>query len=106
MHHYSWIEGSTQRYFLELGNGEKILSKGYVPDGPVVITGLTVKVGLTVTKLLHGVDLTLGINWSSGKGYLPNEVHTALLQGDWLVDHVKVGIVTVLSSEDDLQKNE
>ena len=28
----------------------------------LVITGLIVKVGLTVTSLLHGVDLVLGLN--------------------------------------------
>ena len=49
--------------FLELGNGEKFLSRGYVPDVPVVTAGLTVKIGPTVTNLLHEVDLVLGINW-------------------------------------------
>ena len=75
--------------------------------------GLTVKVGITVTNLLHEVDLVLGINWlqlvnpvidwSNGKVYLPNVIHTTLWQGDWLVGHVKVGTVTVLSSEGDLK---
>ena len=49
--------------FLELGNVEKYLSRGYVPDVPVVTAGLTVKIGLAVTNLLHEVDLVLGINW-------------------------------------------
>ena len=49
--------------FLELGNGEKYLSWGYVLDVPVVTAGLTVKVGLTITNLSHDVDLLLGINW-------------------------------------------
>ena len=31
-------------------------------------------------------------------------VHTALLQGNWLEDYVKVGSVTVLSSEAELDK--
>ena len=45
--------------------------------------------GPTITNLLHEVDLVLGVNWlqlvnpvvdwSSGKVYLPNVVHTALL---------------------------
>ena len=71
------------------------------------------KIGLTVTTLLHEVDLVLGINWlqlvspvidwSSGKVYLPNAVHTALLQGDWLAGHVKAGTVTVLAGADQLQ---
>ena len=100
--------------FLELGNGEKILSRGYIPDVPVVTAGLTVKTGVTVTNLLHDVDLVLGINWlklvnpivdwCGAKLYVPNAVHTALLQGNWLEDHVKVGTVTVLSSEEELDK--
>ena len=51
-----------------------------------------------MTNLLHEVDLVLGINWlqlvnpvvdwGGGKLYVPNAVHTALLQGDWLEGHV------------------
>ena len=65
------------------------------------------KIGLTILTLLHEVDLMLGINWlqlvspvidwSSGKVYLPNAVHTALLQGDWLEGDVKAGTVMVLA---------
>ena len=57
------LKGVPRDIFLELGNGEKILSRGYVPDVPVVTAGLTLKVGLTVANLLHKVDLVLGINW-------------------------------------------
>ena len=100
--------------FLELGNREKILSRVYIPDVPLVTAGLIVKTGLTVTNLLHDVDLVLGINWlklvnpivdwCGAELYVPNAVHTALLQGNWLEDHVKVGTVIVLSSEEDLDK--
>ena len=88
----SWTKGIPRDIFLELGNGEKYLFRGYVPDVPVVTIGLKMKIGLTITNLLHEVDLVLGINWlqlvnpvvdwSSGKTYLPNAVHPALLQGD------------------------
>ena len=108
------LKGKPQDTFLELGNGQKFLSRGFVPDVPVVTAGLTVRMGLTVTSLLHEVDLVLGINWlqlvspvidwSSGKVYLPNAVHTALLQGDWLEGHVKAGTVTVLAGEEQLRK--
>ena len=108
------MKGVPRDIFFELGNGEKILSIGYVLDLPIVTAGLIVKVGFTVTNLLHEVDLVLGVNWlqlvnlvidwSSGKVYLPNVVHTTLLQGDWLASHVKAVTVTVLSSEEDLQK--
>ena len=107
------MKGIPRDIFLELGNGQKYLSRGFVPDAPVVTAGLTVKVGLTVTNLLHEVDLVLGVNWlelvnpvidwSSGKVYLPNAVHTALLQGDWLAGHVKAGTVTVLVGQDQLR---
>ena len=72
------------------------------------------KVGLTVTNLLHEVDLVLDINWlqlvnlvvdwCAAKSYVPNAVHTALLQGSRLADHVQGGTVTVLSNEEDLKK--
>ena len=101
------LKGTPRDIFLELGNGQKYLSRGHVPDVPVVTAGLTVRVGLTVTNLLHEVDLVLGMNWlqlvspvvdwSSGKIYLPNSVHIALLHGDWLSGHVKAGTVTVLA---------
>ena len=57
------LKGIPQDIFLELGNGEKYLSRGYVPEVLVVTAGLTVKVGLTVTNLLYDMDLVLGINW-------------------------------------------
>ena len=56
------LKGIPKDIFLELGNGQKYLSRGFVPDVSVVTAGLTVKVGLTVTNLLHEVDLVLGVN--------------------------------------------
>ena len=107
------LKGLPRDVFLELGNGQKYLSRGYVPDVPIVTAGLTVKMGLTVTNLLHEVDLVLGMNWlqlvnpvidwGSGRLYIPNAVHTALLQGDWLEGHVQSGTVTVLSDAKELQ---
>ena len=108
------LKGVPHDIFLELGNGEKILSRGYVPDVPVVTAGLTMKIGLIVTTLLHHVDLVLGMNWlklvnpivewCGAKLYVPNAVHTTLLKGNWLEDHVKVGTVTVLSSEEEFDR--
>ena len=57
------LKGISREIFLILGNGKKYLSKGYVPDVPVVTVGLTVKIGFKVTNLQHEVDLVLGINW-------------------------------------------
>ena len=83
------LKGTPKAVFLELGNGQKYLSRGFVPNVPFFTAGLTVKVNLTVTNLLHNVDLVLGVNWlelanpvidwSSGKVYLPQAVHIALL---------------------------
>ena len=56
------LKGTPRDIFLELGNGKKYLSKGYVSDVPVVTANLSVKIGLIVTALLHDVDLVLGIN--------------------------------------------
>ena len=107
------LKGLPRDVFLEHGNGQKYLSRGYVPDVPIVTVGLTVKIGLTVTNLLHEVDLVLGMNWlqlvnpvidwGSGRLYIPNAVHTALLQGDWLEGHVQSGTVTVLSDAKELK---
>ena len=57
------MKGIPRDVFMELGNGEKYLSKGYVPDVPIATAGLTVKIRLIVTNLLHEADLVLGINW-------------------------------------------
>ena len=57
------LKATPPDVFLELGNGEKFLSHRYVPDVPIVTASLTVKVGLTITNLLHDVELVLGINW-------------------------------------------
>ena len=69
--------------------GKNTYPRGYVPEAPVVTAGLKVKIGFTVTNLLHEVDLVLGINWlqlvnpvidwSGARLYVPNAVHTALL---------------------------
>ena len=56
------LKGIPCHIFLELGNGAKYLLKGYVTDVPMVTARLMVKVGLTLTNLLHDVDLVLAIN--------------------------------------------
>ena len=56
---YVGLKGIPHDVFLELGNGEKYLSRGYVPKVPITTTGLIVKVALTVTNLLHEVDLVV-----------------------------------------------
>ena len=53
------LKAKPRDVFLELGNGEKFLSRGFIPDVHIVAAGLTIKLGLTVTNVLHEVDLVL-----------------------------------------------
>ena len=88
------LKANRHDIFLELGNKEKFLSRGFIPDVPIVTAGLRFKTVLTVTNLLYEVDVVLGItwlqqvnpvvDWGSGKLYVPNSAQTALLQGSWL----------------------
>ena len=39
------LKGLPRDVFLELGNGQKYLSRGYVPDVPIATAGLTVRYG-------------------------------------------------------------
>ena len=54
--------------FLELGDGKKVLSRGRTVDVPVVTSGFTMKTNLTVSNLLHGVDVVLGNDLAEGGG--------------------------------------
>ena len=82
---------------------------------PVVCAGgayhigwCTTKLDLTVSSLLHEVDIVLGINWlktvnpiidwCSGRVYLPGAIHTALLEGTWLSADHAIGTVKLLST--------
>ena len=57
------LKAKPRGVFLELENVEKFLSRGFIPDVPIVTAGLTVKIELTVTNLLHEVGLVLGMTW-------------------------------------------
>ena len=47
--------------FLELGDGKKVLSRGRAVDVLIVTSSYTMKTNLTVSNLLHGVDVVLGM---------------------------------------------
>ena len=81
--------------FLELGDGKKVLSRGRAIDVPVVTSGYTVKMNLTVSRLLHGVDVVLGmtwlqevdplIRWTTGIVYIPDSISSfQKIMGQWL----------------------
>ena len=70
--------------FLELGDGKKVLSRGRAIDVPVVTSRYMMKTNLTISNLLHGVDVVLGmtwlkvadplIRWSIGHVYIPDSI--------------------------------
>ena len=102
------LQGKRSDTFLELGNGQCVLSRGYILEVLVTLSGHTSTVDLTFTSLLHSVDVVLGmtwlksvrplIDWVGGEVYIPNSVSTALVHGEWLQAAVKAGTITVLSS--------
>ena len=51
------LKGIPKDIFLELGNGQKYLSRGFVPDVSIVIAGLTMK--------LASLSLTCFTRWIS-----------------------------------------
>ena len=100
--------------FLELGDGTKVLSWGRVVGVPVVTAGYTLKTDLTVSNLLHGVDVVLGmtwlqeadplVRWSTGIVYIPDSVSSfQRILSHWLDKHVKTRNVKVLSTNEQLE---
>ena len=100
--------------FLELGDGKKVLSRGRAVDVPVVTSGYAVKLNLTVSRLLHGVDVVLGmtwlkaadpiIRWSTGQIYIPDSISSfQSIVGQWIDKQVKTGTVKVLSTNEQLE---
>ena len=103
--------------FLELGDGKKVLSRGRAVDVPVVTSGYMMKTNLTVSNLLHGVDVVLGmtwlkvadplIRWSTGHVYIPDSISSfQRIMGQWLDKQVKVGTVKVLSTNEAVRISE
>ena len=100
--------------FLELGDGKKVLSRGRAVHVPVITSGYTMRTNLTVSNLLHGVDIVLEmtwlkvadplIRWSTGQVYIPNSISSfQRITGQWLNKQVKVGTVKVLSTNEELE---
>ena len=87
-----------------------------VQGAPITLASATSRIDLTVSHLLHDVDIVLGINWlksvnplidwCSGRVYLPAAVHTALLEGKWLSSEHAIGTVKVLSDSAGLKSVE
>ena len=52
-----------ERLHLELADGSKVQAAHKAPNVTLVVGKTVCKVDFTVTQLLFGVDLVLGINW-------------------------------------------
>ena len=100
--------------FFELGNGERILSRGRVTNIPIVTGNHCKRCNLTVTSLLHQVDLVLGvswlkqvnplIDWNAGEMYLfSNGFLGSFLYCQWLESACKIGTVSIVYSSDQLE---
>ena len=99
--------------FLELGNGTTALSRSKVHGAPITTASVTTRIDLTLSHLLHDVDIVLGVNWlkhvnpiidwCNGRVYLPGAVHTALLEGKWLSSEHAIGTVKILSNPAELK---
>ena len=107
------LDVESHNTFLELGDGKKVLSRGRAVDVPVVTSGYVVKMNLTVSRLLHGVDVVLGmtwlkaanpiIRWSTGQVYIPDSISSLQrIMGQWLDKQVRTGTVKVLSTNEEL----
>ena len=101
----------SQNTFLELGNG-KVLSWGHTIDVPVITSGYSMKTNLTVSNLLHSVDVVLGmtwlceadplIRWSTRTIFIPDSITSfQRIMGQWLDKQVKIGTVKVLSTNEE-----
>ena len=107
------LDVESHNTFMELADGKKVLSRGRTVGVPVVTGGYTVKMNLTVTRLLHGADVVLGmtwlqvadpiIRWSTGDVYIPDSISSfQRIMGHWLEKQVKTGTVRVLSTNEEL----
>ena len=84
-----------------------------VRGAPITTASVTTRMDLTISQLLHDVDIVLGMNWlkyvnpiidwCSGQVYLPGAVHTALLKGTWLSSEHAIGTVKILSNSVDIE---
>lgn len=82
---------SSHDLFLKVGTRELALYSGLMHQTPIVVTSVRRKVNLTLSKLMHDVDLILEINylelqhplidWCSSKIHLPNAVYNPHLKG-------------------------
>ena len=81
-----------------------VLCRGHL----ITISGVTTKMDLTVSRLLHNVDIVVSVirlkyinpltDWYSGNVFMPNFIPSALFVGTRLSAEHEIGIVRVFSS--------
>ena len=92
---------------LELADGCKIMTNGKVPAALVQIASSSARVDMTVSPLLHAVDVILGVTWLSSVNPLidwtvprlifPDLVGTTTTRGTFLTKEHHVGTVSIIS---------
>ena len=108
------LQWESHDTFLELGNGERVLSRGRVTNVLVVTGNHCTRCNLIVTSLLHQVDLMLGvswlkqvnplIDWKSGAMHLfSSGFPGCCLCGQGLESTCEIGTVSIIYSSDQLE---
>ena len=97
---------TTSETFLELADGTRVISAGRAPAVLFSIGGNSFRMDFTVTKLLHGVDLVLGmtwlqrvnplIDWTVPRLLLESEHQLSAVRGQWIASTEAPSTVKVI----------
>lgn len=97
-----------QRRVSVSGQWNKTSFLSYCAGALITISGVTTKMDLTVSRLLHNVDIVVSViwlkyinpltDWYSGNVFMPNFIPSALFVGTRLSAEHEIGIVRVFSS--------
>ena len=100
------INCTASETFLELADGTRVISAGRAPAVLFSIGGNSFRMDFTVTKLLHGVDLVLGmtwlqrvnplIDWTVPRLLLESEHQLSAVRGQWIASTEAPSTVKVI----------
>jgi len=104
------INCTASNTFLELADGTQILSAGKAPAVLFSVGIHSFRMDFTVTKLLHGVELVLGMNWlqrvnplidwAVPRMLLGGDDRTSAVRGQWIASTEAPGTVKVIQDAD------